>query len=63
MEYISKLKNLKNYQTSPIKRIYIPKENGNSKRLLGISTIYDRAVQTLFLFAVEPIIEEVSCKL
>ena len=43
LEYIFKLKNLKNYQTSPVKRIYIPKEHGKSKRLLGILTMFDRA--------------------
>lgn len=59
MEYIYKLKN---YKTSPVKRIYIPKENRNSKRPLGIPTMFDRAVQTLFLFAIEPLVEEVSCK-
>ena len=60
MEYISKLKNLKNYKTSPVRRIYIFKDSGKSKRFLGI--MFDRAVQTLFLFAIELIVEEVSCK-
>ena len=62
MEHILKLKNLKNYKTSPVKRIYISKEDGKSKRPLGIPTMFDRAVQTLFLYAIEPIVEEVSCK-
>ena len=43
-EYILKLKNLKDYKTLLVKRIYILKEDGKSKRPLGIPTMFDCAV-------------------
>jgi RNA-directed DNA polymerase len=36
--------NPKGYKASPLKRVWIPKENRNKMRLLGIPTLIDRAV-------------------
>jgi RNA-directed DNA polymerase len=44
------------YQASPLKRIYIPKKNGK-KRPLGLPVMYDRALQALYLMALEPVAE------
>ena len=46
------------YQAQPLRRIYIPK-NGSTHRFrpLSIPTMHDRAMQALYLLALDPIAE------
>jgi len=47
---------VKGYKAKPLKRIFIPKSNGK-KRPLAIPTMKDRAMQALFLLAMDPVHE------
>jgi RNA-directed DNA polymerase len=47
----------KKYVAKPLKRVYIEKHGTKKKRPLGIPTMYDRAMQSLYALALEPIAE------
>jgi RNA-directed DNA polymerase len=62
----SKLRGAKNlsrqgYKPAPLRRVEIPKADG-SMRPLGIPTMYDRAMQCLYKFALEPVAEVTADK-
>ncbi len=47
----------KKYVAKPLKRVFIEKLGKKKKRPLGIPTMYDRAMQSLYALALEPIAE------
>jgi RNA-directed DNA polymerase len=56
LQLADELKNISSWKHQPLRRIYIPKSNGD-QRPLGIPTIQDRAMQCLIKYALEPVYE------
>lgn len=61
LELAEQLKALNNWKHQLIKRVFIPKPNGE-RRPLGIPTIKDRAMQCLIKYALEPNYEASASK-
>jgi len=57
---IEQLLNTANYKAQPVKRVEIPKKEIGDMRPLGISTMFDRAMQKLWHYALDPIVESNS---
>ena len=45
------------YQPLPLRRVYVPKSTGTTLRPLGIPAMADRAMQSLYLLALDPVAE------
>ena len=55
-------KNPNKYKSYPLRRVMIPKTNSKELRPLGIPTMIDRAVQSVYYLAVDPVVEARSDK-
>ena len=60
MQAVSEVKR-QGYQPQPLRRIYIPKKDGRSKRPLSIPTMIDEATSPA-LMALEPLVETIADK-
>lgn len=56
LEFLPELKNFRKRNPLPLKRIYIPKKNGEN-RAISIPSIIDRLIQQLFVLVLDPFIE------
>ena len=56
LEFLLELKNFRKRNPLPLKRIYIPKKNGET-RSISIPSITDRLIQQLFVLVLDPFIE------
>ncbi len=57
---VKRLSKQRGYRPKPLRRVWIPKPGKQEKRPLGIPTMFDRAMQALYLQALEPAIESTS---
>jgi|KNS12Surf_metaT_2_FD_contig_101_683808_length_2328_multi_3_in_0_out_0_1 RNA-directed DNA polymerase len=48
------------YQAGPVRRIWIPKDQSDDLRPLGIPNMIDRGLQALTLLCLDPVVEEMS---
>jgi RNA-directed DNA polymerase len=54
---INQLKDTANYKAKSVRRVMISKKGTSEKRALSIPIMYDRAMQKLWFYALDPIIE------
>lgn len=60
LQAVGRLSKKRGYRPKPLRRVWIPKPGKQEKRPLGIPTMLDRAMQALYLQALEPVVESTS---